>query len=287
MSTSPHVIDVDLKNFESVVLQGSLQRPVLVDFWATWCEPCKALTPVLERVAEDYGGAFTLAKIDTDAAPEVAQAFRIQSVPTVVLIVDGQPVDAFAGARSEPEVREFLERHGLKGGAAASPIEQAKELEAAGEHAQAAALLADWLEQNPTDGEAIVALAGLRFSLEDVEGARELYDSLDEAQRETPAAKSLLARFELLEGAGDLEALRAAVEADPKDVGQRIELGRALVASGQTEAGLEELMEAAIRDLHFDDGAPRKALLEVFEALGPAEPLTVEFQQRLSVLLCS
>ena len=129
MSTSPHVVDVDLRNFEQVVLLGSQQTPVLVDFWATWCEPCKTLGPLLERLAEEYAGAFVLAKIDIDRTPQIAEAFRVQSVPTVVLIANGQPVDAFAGGRAYPELKAFLEPHlGEASGAAGDPVAEAREL---------------------------------------------------------------------------------------------------------------------------------------------------------------
>ena len=286
MSPAAHVVDVDIQNFEQVVLQGSVQTPVLVDFWATWCEPCKALTPTLEKLAEEMAGGFLLAKVDVDANPEVAQAFRIQSVPTVVLFVNGQPADAFAGARSAAEVREFLEKH-VQPAAAQSPLEEVRELAGAGELVAAIGLLTDWLEEHAQDGEAQAVMAGLLLSAEDVEGARAHFALLDEEARQSPEARRVAARLELLEGAGDLEALRAEVAADPRDVGKRLALGRALLAAQRTEEGLEELFEAALRDIGFEDGAPRKALIDVFQALGPKDPLTLEYQQRLSVLLCS
>jgi len=286
MSASSHVVDVDIQNFETVVLHGSTQQPVLVDFWATWCEPCKSLTPVLERLADEMAGDFLLAKIDIDKNPEIAQAFRIQSVPTVVLFLAGQPVDAFAGAKSAQEVRAFLERH-VKPASMGSPLAEARELEAQGELAQAVGLVAEWIEEHEDDVEARALLSALLAGAGDLEGAQEHFDLLDEEGRALPDAQRAAARLELAEGAGDVEALRAAVEADPKDVAKRLELGRALVAAERTEEGLEELFEAAIRDLHFEDDAPRKALIEVFQALGPSDPLTLDFQQRLSVLLCS
>ncbi len=208
MTASSHVIDVDIRNFEQIVLQGSLQGPVLVDFWATWCEPCKSLGPVLERVAEDYGGSFLLAKIDIDASPEVAQAFRIQSVPTVVLVVDGQPVDAFTGVKSDKEVREFLDKNGLTSGTG-SPVDAARELEEAGEIVAAVGLLSGWLEDNPEDAQVRVALAGLLIGADDLESAREVFDGLSEADRESEEARGVAARFDLIENSGDEEALRA------------------------------------------------------------------------------
>ncbi|MFT7667476.1 MAG: putative thioredoxin [Planctomycetota bacterium] len=286
MTSSAHVIDVDIRNFEQVVLQGSTQTPVLVDFWAAQSEPCKNLAQILETITIELGGAMVLAKVDADANPEVCQAFRIQSIPTVVLIIDGQPVDAFTGIKNDEEIRAFLATHNLitSGG---SPLEKARELETAGELAQAVGLLAEWLEDHPKDSEVRVALARVLISAEDVEYAREIFGELTEEERESTEAKSVQARFDLLDNAGDVDGLRKEVEANPKDVGKRIEFGRALVAAGSTEDGLEEMLEAAMRDISFDDGAPRKALLEVFQALGHQDPLTLEFQQRLSVLLCS
>ena len=288
MSTSPHVVDVDLSNFEQVVLLGSQQTPVLVDFWATWCEPCKTLGPLLERLAEEYAGAFVLAKIDIDRTPQIAEAFRVQSVPTVVLTANGQPVDAFAGGRAYPELKAFLEPHlGEASGAAGDPVAEARELLAADELVAAIGVLAEAIEEDEANQAARALLALSLFEAEDVEGAREHLAALDEEGRELEDARSLQARLDLLDGAGDLDALEAALKAEPSDVARRIEFGKALVAVGRTEEGLDELLEACMRDLHFEDDSPRRALLEVFQALGPQDPLTLEFQQRLSVLLCS
>ncbi len=287
MSSSPHVIEVGLDNFEQDVVVKSSQVPVVVDFWAEWCQPCKVLGPLLEKLAVELEGRFVLAKIDVDRNPELAQAFRVQSVPMVMLLKDGRPLDAFAGALPEAQLRAFLEPHLSDVAPGGGPLEEAKKLEEAGRGEEALRVLETHLSTDP--GDAAVRIETARLLL--VEGqaarARETFDALAETERETEAAKAVAARLELLEGAGDAEALRAELEADPTDVGKRIELGRALVAEGRTEEGLEELLGAAMRDLEFENGAPRKALLEVFQALGPDDPLTLSFQQRLSVLLCS
>ena len=287
MSSSPHVIEVVLDNFEQDVVVKSSQVPVVVDFWAEWCQPCKVLGPLLEKLAVELEGRFVLAKIDVDRNPELAQAFRVQSVPMVMLLKDGRPLDAFAGALPEAQLRAFLEPHLSDVAPGGGPLEEAKKLEEAGRGEEALRVLETHLSTDP--GDAAVRIETARLLL--VEGqaarARETFDALAETERETEAAKAVAARLELLEGAGDAEALRAELEADPTDVGKRIELGRALVAEGRTEEGLEELLGAAMRDLEFENGAPRKALLEVFQALGPDDPLTLSFQQRLSVLLCS
>lgn len=286
MSPSVHVLDVTIKNFEESVIMGSSRLPVLVDFWSATCQPCKTLTPLLEKLAEEYAGAFLLAKVDVDHNPEIAQAFRIQSVPTVVLLANGQPVDAFTGVKSDAELREFLTKY-VGGGPAQSPVTEALELAAAGQAPAAMGLLQDWLATNGDDHQARAVLGGMMLDDGDPVGARGHCDLTLPDGEELPEVQSLVARLQLAEGAGDTDALRAKLESDPRDVGARVELGRALVAGGQTEDGLEELLEAAMRDMQFEDGLPRKAMIEVFQALGAADPLTLEFQQRLSVLLCS
>ncbi|MFT7486576.1 MAG: putative thioredoxin, partial [Candidatus Paceibacteria bacterium] len=261
--TSAHVIDVTLANFEESVIRGSAQRPVLLDFMAPRSEPCLAMAALLETITEEFDGALLLAKVDVEQNMEIAQAFRLQDVPTVILMRDGQPADAFAGYKSEEELRAFLATH-IQAPVGGSPLEQAKELAAADELASAIGLLAEWIEHNPEDGEARAHLGTWLLEAGDEEGAREHLALLSEEDLELPATKTLLARLELLAGAGDVEALRKTVEGNPRDVAARIELGKALVASGQTEDGLEELLEAAMRDLQFEDGAARKALIEVF-----------------------
>jgi putative thioredoxin len=184
-------------------------------------------------------------------------------------------------------VKEFLERHLGAAPAGGDPVAEARELLASGELVQAIGLLAEALEADPANQPMRALLALALFEAEDVEGAREHLEALDEEGRELDDARSLRARLELQEGAGDLDVLRSALEETPGDIGRRIDYGRALVAVGRTEEGLDELLEACMRDLHFEDDAPRRALLEVFQALGPQDPLTLEYQQRLSVLLCS
>jgi len=285
MSTSPHVVDVTLSNFEKEVVEKSTQVPVVVDFWADWCQPCKTLGPILEKLAVEMDGRFVLARVDVDRNPELAQAFRVQSIPMVMLLKDGRPLDAFAGALPEARLRAFLEPHLGAGGT--GPLEEARQLEEAGRLEQALELLEAHLAADPEDAAVRVGVARLLLGLGELERARAVYDELGEEDRNLKEAKAVAAQLELLEGAGDVEALRADLEADPKDVGKRISLGRSLVAEGRVEEGLEELLQAAMRDLKFEGGLPRKAMLEVFQALGPDDPLTLSFQQRLSVLLCS
>ena len=282
-----NIVQVTIHNFEQEVLLRSRELPVLVEFWANWGPDCRELGSVLDQLARNSGGLFLLAKVDIEAVPEVAQAFRIQDVPTVVLLVEGRPVDAFAGPRDEAGIRTFLEKHLGALGSSAGPLEDAKELEAAGRFDEAIEALTPWLEAHADDVAARIALASVLVGAGRLEDADAALALLSDEARESADAKSVVARLELLRGAGDVEALRVAVGAAPLDIAKRIEFGQALVAGGEQEEGLEELFEAAMRDIHFEDDAPRKALIDVFQALGPMDPLTLEFQQRLSVLLCS
>lgn len=279
------VVDVDVQNFQRVVLEGSRELPVLIDFWASWCGPCKTIGPILEKLATEWKGRFVLAKVDVDANPELADAFRIQSIPTVMLVKDGRPLDGFMGALPEKEVRAFLEPH--LGAPVGSAVDRAKELAEAGELEEAIEILREHLRKKADDAAARVVLAGHLIAAGRAPEAQKVFDKLSEEERQSTEAKGVQAQLDLLESAGDLAELRRKVEADPSDLGARVALGKALVASGEQEAGLETLLETAIQDVEFEGGAPRKAMVEVFQALGPKHPLTLEYQQRLSVLLCS
>jgi len=287
-ATETWIIDVDTPSFTRDVVERSMQVPVLVDLWATWCEPCKTLGPVLERLANEDPGRFVLAKADVDQSPELMQAFGLTSVPAVILFVEGKPVDAFLGAKSAAEVGEFLDKHlGPADGGDGDVVAEARELFAAGDFETAVMALEAEAEEDDGDPRAAAVLAELHFEHGDVERAHELYAALGEASLATTEAQAIGAKLSLADGAGDLAELRAAVDKKPKDISAHLALGKALVAAGEAEAGLDELLEACMRDMHYEDDAPRKALLEVFAALGTADPLVVEYQQRLSVLLCS
>jgi len=243
---------------------------------------------LLEQLANEDPGRFVLAKIDVDGSPELLQYFQLDRVPAVFLFVEGKPVDAFMGVKTEAELREFIDKYVPAGeGGDGDVVAEARELFASGDAETAIMALESEAEEDDGDPRAAPVLAELLLEGGDAVRAQIVFDALSEASLATTEAKAVAAKFSLAAGAGDLAALRAAVEADTKDVGAHVALGKALVAAGENEAGLDELLEACMRDLHFEDDAPRKALLDVFAALGTADPLVVEFQQRLSVLLCS
>ncbi len=279
------ILDVTVETFQKEVVERSRRTPVLIDFWAPWCGPCKTLGPMLEKLAREFAGSFTLAKIDIDRNQELAEVFQIQSVPTVLLLKDGRLADGFAGALPEAQIRRFLEQHlGLK---KADPVQEAAKLEAEGKRAEALELLAAHLSTAPSDAKARLMAARLCAAEGRLDEARAHFEQVQGDLRESDEAKALAAQFEAAsQSAGAASQLEAAVAANPSDVAARLAYGKALVAASKHGEGLEQMLEAAKLDLAHDDGAPRKAMIEVFNLLGWSDPLVLDYQRRLSMLLC-
>ncbi|MBL8860887.1 MAG: thioredoxin [Planctomycetes bacterium] len=282
MTTTAPIVDVTTETFVQEVVERSRTTPVLVDLWATWCGPCKTLGPTLEKLAREMNGKFVLAKIDIDANPEIADAFQVQSVPTVLLLKGGRPVDGFVGAQPEKKIREILEKHL---GPGVDPLEAALAHEKAGDPASALMHVAELADQDPPHPLARAHRARLLLAIGETEDGRAEYEALtDQEQDSDPgrAAKGLLA---LQAQKTDLAPLLAAVQQAPESVAARLALGRALLAEGRNAEGLEQLYQAAKLDLRYNDSEPRRALVEAFEALG-ADPAVVEYRRKLSILLC-
>lgn len=284
METRANVVDVTVESFQKEVVDRSRQLPVLVDFWATWCGPCKTLGPILEKLARELAGKFVLAKVDVDQNPEIAELFQIQSVPTVMLLKGARPVDGFMGAQPEAAVRKFLEHH--IGPSGPTPLEQAAKLEGEGKRGEAIALLRKLLAQNPGDSAARLVLARLLVADAQLAEAQQVFAQLAGEVLESDEAKAIAAQLAAASKVGELAALEAAVARAPQDIAARLALGRGLIAASKYERGLEELLSAAKLDLTFDGGAPRKAMIEVFNLLGQSDPLVLEYQRRLMMLLC-
>jgi putative thioredoxin len=274
-------IDVGDADFEREVIERSREVPVVVDFWAAWCGPCRVLGPILERLADEHAGAFVLAKVDVDAAPETARRFGVRSIPLVLAFREGEPAAEFVGAQPEPVVREFLAR--ILPTEADHLAAEGDEF-AAGGHLQAAEeRYRAALEREARHGRALLGLARLLAERGEREEALGLLERIVPTgpigQEVEHFAAELRTRAEPAE---DLSALRREVAARPDDPAAHLALGRALVARRDYEAGLGELLAALQRDPELQDQAARRAMLDVFEVLGRDHPLTTRFRSELA-----
>jgi putative thioredoxin len=286
-ATRPHVFDATTATFEAEVLQKSLQTPVLVDFWAEWCGPCKALGPILEKLAAEYHGAFELAKVDTEAEPQIAQAFQIRSIPTVFLVKDGQIVDGFQGALPEGQVREFLTHHGVAPAEAAAeeaPLEQPASR--ADPHADVMRLRKE-IEAEPDKAELKLDLALALLQTGAAAEAGQLLDALpanlstdDRAIR----ARARLGFATLLKDAPPPQVLEAAIAANPDDLKARHLLGVHHIVAGDAEAGFEQFLEMLRRNRDFEDALPKKALIDAFRVVED-EDMVGRYRRKMSSLL--
>jgi len=283
-----------MDNFMAEVIEGSKTTPTIVQFWAPWCGPCKQLGPVLEKVVGASGGKVRMVRVNIDDNQQIAQQMRVQSVPTVYGFVDGQPVDGFAGAQPESNVKQFVEKLSSMGGAGAdvaSMLEAAEAALASGDHGTAMMQFQEVMSAAP---ESVAALAGVVRCLSasgDNAGAREVIDQLNDEYREDPAMQSAIAAVELAEkaseSAGELDAAKAAVEADPNDLAARQEYALALYAVGANAEAMAQLLESIRIERGWNDDAARLQLLEFFATLGAANPDVIAARRKLSTLLFS
>lgn len=286
--TAPHVFDATAQNFETEVLQRSLQTAVLVDFWAEWCGPCKTLGPILEKLAGEYGGAFRLAKVDVEAEQELGAAFQIRSIPTVVLVKDGQLVDGFQGALPEGQLREFLKHHGIEPGADAGIAGDAEEDAPAPIDPQAeVARLREAAAAEPDKAELKLDLALALLQTGEADEAERLLDALPAnlaTDDRTVRARARLGFAALLKDAPPVEQLETAVAADGADLQARHLLGVRHLVAGRSEEGLEQFIEMLRRDRAYADGLPRRALIDAFRVIED-EDLVGRYRRKMSSLL--
>ena len=275
MSESPYIVEVTKENFEAVILHGSMQTPVLVDFWADWCQPCQTLMPILAKLADEYQGAFILAKIDTEAEQEIAQQLGIRSLPTVKLISNGAVLDEFAGALPESEVRAFLDKH-LQAAAPApatemGPVEMAKQLQANGDTEQAMSVLRAAQAENPTDGDVAIALGQLCVASGQYDDARQCLSILtEEDAKKTEAGKlrGLLTLSDADDSSTDESSLASALEQDSSNSEAAYKLGIKQALRGDSDTAITTLLNLMQRDREFGDDGARKTLLSIFDMMG-------------------
>ncbi len=282
--------DTTTQTFVADVIEASRKVPVLVDFWAAWCGPCKQLTPVLEKVVKAAKGAVLLVKMDIDKYPEVAGQLGVQSIPAVFAFKDGQPVDGFMGALPESQVKAFIQRLiGPDDAAAGMPgLEEANAAFEAGDIGGAAAQFAAVLQADPESVDAIGGLAKCYTATGDFGRAEQMLALVPPAKQTAEAYVSAKAGLELAKKAGpaaDIAALEQAVAANPRDWDARFKLALALNAGGKRQAAMDELFEIVRKDRTWNEDAARKQLVEFFEAWGAKDPLTQAGRQRLSSLL--
>lgn len=279
-------MDVTLANFEQEVLLASREVPVLVDFWAPWCAPCRTLGPILDKLEQEYGGRFKLAKVNVDDNPELAAHFQARSIPLVVAIVGGRPVDKFNGALPESQLRAFIDRllpepHELEHQQAVAAWE-ANDLETAEKHLQAALML------EPGFDEARLDYVELLLGTERPEDARAQFERLGARIQADPRYQAMATALSAVEQAQDLpeeDALLAQIQADPANLQARLELANKRIARRAWALAMDELLEIVQRDRGYQDDIGRKTLISVFGMASAQPELVAQYRRKLSSLL--
>ncbi|MBW8638477.1 thioredoxin [Hoeflea sp. WL0058] len=287
--------DTTTAAFRDDVIGESETQPVLVDFWAPWCGPCKQLGPIIEKVVQSFGGAVKLVKMNIDEHPAIPGQMGIQSIPAVVAFAGGKPVDAFMGAVPESQIRQFIEKqiqeHGGGGGPDLDAIlEQGRAAMEAGDVNAAAQVFSAVLQQEPENAKALAGMMECLIAADQKDRAKAMLEDLTDEQKETPEIAAIVARFKLEEevaNLGDPTALQARLDADPNDHQARFDMAKILNIQGEREQAADFLLHIMKADRAWEDDGARKQLLTFFEAWGPTDPATLAARRKLSSLMFS
>ena len=286
MSESPYIHNVGMQNFQNLVLEKSINKPVLVDFWADWCQPCQTIMPMRAKLAEEYGGKFELAKVNADQEQELAAHFGIKSLPTMKLFYQGQIVDEKLGAVPESEIRAMLDKHIVS--ESDQFIQAAMTAYQQGQTEQALEMLNGALAKDPENAELKVSIAQMVFAQGDAESAKSLLDSLDIDGAKLDAAIKLRAEIKLTEQLADLpdfDEIEKRLEQDPRDLDALLQKSRHMTARGEFEAAMDCLLIIMRSDRGFQDDIGRTSLLELFDLLGGEHPSVQTYRRKLFTLL--
>ncbi|MDH5722482.1 MAG: thioredoxin [Alphaproteobacteria bacterium] len=290
------IFDVTAQDFQSKVMEASLSTPVIVDFWAPWCGPCKQLMPALESAVNAAGGKVLLAKVNIDNNPELAQALQVQSVPTVFAFFQGQPVDAFMGVQPESAIKKFIEKLVTLSNSAQPDaididegLKMAAQVLSEGNLQAAQGIYAQILQQDRMNAKAFVGMVRVFIAAGQIEQAEEFVNKAPEDIKKNSAFAEAKTALELVQNqpVGDFSKLEKKVANNPKDHQAKIDLADALFGAGQKERACDLLLESIAKDPKWNDGAARKWLLKFFEGMGHGDPVTIEARRKLSSILFS
>lgn len=285
MMQDKFVIEVTADNFQEAVVENSEKVPVLLDFWAPWCQPCKSLIPVLHKIAADFNGSLILAKINTEDNPELGAHFQIRSIPTVMLVQDGAVVDKFNGALPESEILEFLKKHNVVNHLDAI-LAEAKDLSASGNFTQLVELLTGALQTYTDNSQIKLELAKGLVRLQKLDDAKKVLDSVDQADKMSSEFKSIYASLSFSgENLADAEVENLQKKASDGDLEALYKLAMFKISKGDYEIGLDYLMQILAKNKSYKDGQAHKTLVDTLAILGNSNPLTATYRRKLFTIL--